>query len=380
MENLFMHICIVTSSKIPPEDGIGYYVFNLAKKLIEKNQKVTIITRGNWKPYQIEYFEGIKTIKVLFLPIYPIYMHLHSFFVNFIFKKNEYQFDMVHVHSPLAPFIKTTLPIILTVHTTSFMEAKMIEELNFHSLIFKKFAKYISYPIENSLVKRANLITVVAESVKNELNEYEIGGKQVLNFGNGVNEKEFCPPAFKNDMEYILFVGRLSYRKGLFDLFEASKLVLNRYPNFKFYIVGKGFFKRYLDKNIARSDLADHFILKGYIGKKELIYLYQNATIFVLPSHYEGLPTVILEAMACGLPIVATNISGNVEIIKNNINGLLIDPKNPRQMYDAISKLLEDKKIRMELGKKARITIEEKYTWDIISSKFLKIFFNSLKK
>ena len=74
-----MRICMVMSIPFPPEEGIGYHVYNLSKKLIEKGHKVTIITRGSWNKTLREYIDGIEVIKPRFIPIYPFYLHLHEF-------------------------------------------------------------------------------------------------------------------------------------------------------------------------------------------------------------------------------------------------------------------------------------------------------------
>ena len=139
-------------------------------------------------------------------------------------------------------------------------------------------------------------------------------------------------------------------------------------------ITGKGILRNELEEKVVDFNLQDNIVFLGHVSRSELISLYQNAAIFVLPSHYEGLPTVLLEAMSCGLPVVATAVSGNVDVIVPGKNGLLIPPKNPEIMANSISTLIENKELRERLGAMARNTIEENYTWDIVAQKYVKLF------
>ena len=118
----------------------------------------------------------------------------------------------------------------------------------------------------------------------------------------------------------------------------------------------------------------------GHVEKSKLIELYQNATIFVLPSHYEGLPTTLLEAMSCGLPVVATAVSGNLDVIESGKNGILVPIKSPDRMAEAVSFLLDNEKLRTELGIAARKTIEQKFTWSAISDKILRCYYSICKE
>ncbi len=369
-----MHICYIMSTPFPPEEGIGNYVYGISKKLIEKGHKVTVITRGSWNKTQREVIDGIEVIKVRFIPVYPFYVHLHGIFVNNIFRLLESKIDIIHVHTPLSPFIKTSLPLLTTIHTPMLTDTGSIEVNNLRSMIEKLMGRFVSYPIELKLLKRADMITTVANSVALELREYNINPDEVTVIGNGVDEKRFSPIKNKADDKYILYTGRLAYRKGLFDLIECGKYVCTKYADVNFIIVGDGMLRDKLQIKVKNLGLEKRFIFKGHVPKNELINLYQNATLHVIPSHYEGLPTVLLEAMSCGLPVIATAVSGNLDVIENGENGLLIPPKSPKEMANAISILLEDSSWRHDLGKAARKTIEKKFTWDIVSDRILQCY------
>lgn len=360
---------MVISTPFPPEEGIGYYVYNLSKKMIEKGHKVTVITKGKLKIEKIN-FDGICVFKVPFIPLYPFHISIYGYFINKMLKKIENNFDIIHIHTPLSPVIKTSLPIVSTVHTSVIEDARHIEIVDIKSLLVKKiFTKLVSKPLLFNLINRSCAVTTVSNSVASELKIY-FGFSNAIVVGNGVDEKIFKPINNKNKRKYILYVGRLSYRKGLFDLLKCAKIICERY-NINFFLIGKGELKRKLKDKINKEGLQSKVLFLGYVSRKELVHLYQNATVFVIPSHYEGLPTVILEAMACGLPVVATEIGANKDVINNCKNGLLIPTKSPEKMAEAISTLIEDEELRIKLGKNARKTIQEKFTWDVVTDKVL---------
>jgi alpha-maltose-1-phosphate synthase len=369
-----MKICMVTSAPFPPEEGIGYYVYNLSKKLIEKGHKVTIITRGSINKSTQEVLDEIDIIRGTFIPIYPFYIQIHGIFVNKIFKTLESEFDIVHIHSPLSPSIQTSLPIIATIHTPTLTDTRSIEEKDFRAMIEKLMSRFVSYPIELKLLKQADIITAVANSVAYELHEYGLNPNDVIVVGNGVDEEIFTPMINKTQERYILYTGRLSHRKGLFDLIECGKYICKKYPDVSFVIPGKGILLNKLKTQVEKIGLKDKFKFLGFVDRIKLIQLYQNAAVYVMPSHYEGLPTVLLEAMSCGLPVVATSVSGNLDVLSSGENGILIPPKSPEKMAYAISLLLDDESLRKKVGSNARKTIEEHYSWEVITNKFLKCY------
>jgi glycosyltransferase involved in cell wall biosynthesis len=371
-----MHICHVISVPFPPEEGIGNYVHNLSTKLVENGHKVTVITRGHLGTTQRQIIDGISVIRAPFIPIYPFYIHLHGLFVNKIFKSLETQIDIVHVHTPLPPLIKTSHPIILTMHTPMLSDTNYIKIRSVYSLFTKISARFVSYPLELKHIKSSDIITTVSESVAQELKEYGLNLDEVSVASNGVDEKFFYPSKkeSKNDKKYIMYAGRIDREKGLFDLVESAKAICSERSDVSFIIAGNGKDLNKLRQKIKKTGFEDRFIFLGQVDKNELVKLYQNATLFIFPSYHEGLPTVLLEAMSCGLPVIATDVRGNRDLISHGENGLLVPPKNPKKMAETIITLLEDEKLMKQLGKNARKTTVEKYTWNVVSNNFLKCY------
>jgi glycosyltransferase involved in cell wall biosynthesis len=370
---------MITREYPPASGGIGFYVLNLSRKLIERGHEVTVITRGSIGKYTKENIEGITVFKVTFIPVYPFHIQLHSIFVNSLLE--HLKPDLIHVHTPVVPPIKTKLPVVATIHTLMKIDSRYHEVYDPYSLIEKIQSMFFSPHIESETIRRSNKLTAVSPTVANEIIEYGMDPAVVTTVWNGVDEKRFSPLLNpENTKKYILYAGVLRARKGLFDLLECAEQVCKANKTIKFLISGTGPYLIKLQNEIQKRGLKNRVILLGYVDRQKLIHLYQNATLQVIPSHYEGLPTVLLEAMACGLPVVATEIGGHKDVISNGVNGFLVPPKNPQIMAETILKLLEDHGLMEKVGKEARKTIEKYYTWEKIADNFEAVYEDVLRK
>jgi len=370
-----MRVCLVTSSPLPPEEGIGFYVWNLTQKLLRKGHIVHIITRGPLGRGTREALAEVTIWRPAFAPLYPFHVHIHSLFVNRLIAHLEEQVDVFHVHSPLPPMLRTTRPVLLTVHTPMRADARGLALRSGHALLIK-MQMPVSCSIERRLLRSAAQVTTVAHSVADELREYGVVPSNVMVLANGVDHERFSPNGVDpSEPPYILAVGRLEQRKGFEDLLKCARLVCREHPGVQFWIAGKGHMGGMLATAIQRSGLQGRVILLGHVvDRNRMIELYRGATLFVHPAHREGLPTVMLEAMACGLPIVATAVSGALDVVTTGENGLLVPPQEPMRMAEAIELLLTNAPLRARLGWAARRTIEARFSWDIVSDNYIEIY------
>lgn len=365
-----MRIAMLISNPFPPEEGIGFYTYNLSKKLIERGHEVTVITRGNARDIETSFHEGIKIYKPQFFPLYPFHVQIHQHFVKSLLCEDlKDNFDLLHVHSPLSPVIDVDIPIVGTIHTSLVEDMKHFQTKNLKSIAIKFTTTISGRPLTQKLIDKAACITTVSSSVSEELKNYYLIKNPIV-VGNGVNEKVFFPKQNKQSEPYLLFVGRLDYRKGILDLVQAS--ILLKDLNIKLLVAGEGPLKTYFKDQILKNDL--NVLLLGQVSGTDLVKLYQNAFIFVFPSHYEGLPTVLLEAMSSGLPVIVANIPAYKDIIIDNYNGLFSVKGDPLDLAAKIKFLYENKSLREKLSKQARKTIENKFTWNKISNNFEKIY------
>lgn len=369
-----MKIAMIMSTPFPPEEGIGFHVYNLSKNLIEKGHKVTVITRGSLK-FETDIFEDINIIRVPFIKLYPFHVYIHGILLNKLFKDIEKDFNIVHLHNPLIPLIKTKLPVITTMHGSIVEHVASMELIDLKSFFSRILGRTVSYAISKNLMKSSNKVVVISESVDEQIKKYYNFDNFEIIY-NGVNTYKFYPNEFEDN--YILYVGRLGHGKGIFDLLKAAEM-LTKDTNIKLLIAGKGELEGKISSILKNEGLTNVKLL-GHVKQEDLINLYQNAKIFVFPSHYEGLPTVILEAMASGLPIVTTSVSGCKDLINDGYNGLLVPPEDPGKLYDAIFRLLNEPELCEYLGKNARSTAENVYSWNIIADKIEIAYKNILNR
>lgn len=365
---------MVTSAPLPPREGIGFYVWNLARYLTSSGHAVEIITRGGPKGTHHKSADGVTIWQVPFLPLYPFHVHLHSLFVNRLLRERELQIGLFHLHSPLVMRPETDLPCLVTVHTPMRADVGSLRPDNPLSILAKLQAP-VSTRIEMGLFTSADSITAVANSVARELSDYGLNSGQVTVMANGVDTHSFSPNGSLNPTKqrYCLTVGRLAPRKGLEDLIRCAGLLVKQFPDLQFLIAGSGPFAGQLRATIRKHSLHGRVKLLGHVGHRaELADLYRGATAYIHPAHYEGLPTVLLEAMACGRPVVTTAVGGALDVIEDGHNGLLVPPKAPQAMAAAIARIMRDPDLATRLGSAARRTVEGRYSWEVVGQHYLK--------
>lgn len=368
-----MRIGMIVSAAFPPREGMGFYIWNLARHLTRQGHQVHIITRGSLKRTWRERVDGLTIWRPTFAPIYPLHVHGHNLFVQQLANRLESELDLWHLHTPLVKLPTTTKPVLVTVHTPMKADAGAIPVTNWLGVLIRLQAPF-SYRLERELFDRADGMTAVAHSVADELQVYGVDPQQVAVMGNGVDTEVFYPSEAgpETAVPYLLTVGRLAPRKGLHDLIRCAEQVVHQFPHYRFLIAGDGPLAGELLAEIARCKLADHVILLGHIAKRaRLVALYQGATAYIHAAHYEGLPTTLLEAMACGRPVVATAISGTLDVVQDGHNGLLIPPREPAQIAATLTRLLQSPDFARQLGTVARRTITERYAWPIVSRNYV---------
>jgi glycosyltransferase involved in cell wall biosynthesis len=171
----------------------------------------------------------------------------------------------------------------------------------------------------------------------------------------------------------VLFLGRLGTRKGVFELLEAFARVTPRFPMARLVCAGDGAVEEAIER--ARSlKISQRVSCPGWLSADQVGEALRTAAVFVLPSHAEGLPMALLEAMSWQLPVIATPIGGIPQVVTGGCNGLLVPPGDVDQLANALARLLQDRALRARLGAAARATIEEGYSASVCVERLAAIY------
>jgi len=213
-------------------------------------------------------------------------------------------------------------------------------------------------------LRRAKFVVVCVKANQERLAALGVKETAIYAIYHGLDTRRFAPranSAEEPETSTLLSVGRLVEKKGFPVLIEACRLLKDRGYQFQCQLVcGAGPCERQVASLIHEFGLEDTVSLRPAVTQEELRQIYQQATIFALPCQIaenndrDGIPNVLVEAMASGLPVVSTNISGIPELIEHGVSGLLAPQKDARALADAIAELLDSPSVRRKLGDAAR--------------------------
>jgi glycosyltransferase involved in cell wall biosynthesis len=182
----------------------------------------------------------------------------------------------------------------------------------------------------------------------------------------------------KDEKVQIIFLGHIGKEKGIYDLLDAMKEIIDKgIHNLELSIYGESL--RPGDMELANNrimelGIEDWVFIKNPVFDQEKIEVYKQADIFVLPSYHEGMPISIIEAMAAGLPIVATNVGGIPDLVENNHNGIIVDVNSPMQLSNAMIKLINDPNLRCSFGIEGRKRAIESHDINIYVNKLVDFY------
>ena len=247
--------------------------------------------------------------------------------------------------------------------------------------------------LRNGVLRRADAFSAITNDIAAELSAAGVSANKIHLIPNGVDTTRFCPadPARKARLRDILllpqnapiavYTGRLVSYKGLRLLLEVWHRTHEKYPNAVLVLVGAGG----LDIHNCEAELRAYVNANG-LGKTVLFaggvpnvheYL-QAADLFVFPTLNDAFPSSLIEAMACGLPVVTTSVGALGAIVTNRQNGLIIAPGDDQQLYQALDTLLSDTSLSARLGEEARKLVQENYSATKVTMSYLALFRSTL--
>lgn len=195
---------------------------------------------------------------------------------------------------------------------------------------------------------------------------------------NGVDIQHFCPAEHAqpedNDRVWHITLGasRITDRKGIRYLIEALDMLREKY-RFSVKIIGDGNARERLETLVQEKRLGDQIAFIGRVPREETLPYYQAADVFVLPSLNEGMSNAMLEALACGLPILSTRTGGADELVKEGQNGLFIKPRDAKSIVQALETLIEDNDLRQRMGRESR-SLAERMSWENVAKEYHAVY------
>ena len=196
-------------------------------------------------------------------------------------------------------------------------------------------------------------------------------GVEVVRYSNArpAELSEFGIPA---GSQVLLTIGRLDRQKGLHDLVEAAALVIPKFPQLHFLLVGEGPQRKAIERSIREKGLARCVHLAGW--RPDIPELLAAGDALVLSSLWEGMPNVVLEAMAAGLPVVATLVEGTAEAVREGETGLLVPPQSPPALAAALETLLADPARAAAMGQAGRERVAVEFSWEKMLARYEELY------
>lgn len=371
---------LAISHEFPPIGGGGANAcYFLTKGFVEKGHEVTLVTANYQGMPESEIVNGVRVIRVnskrahkehcsfkemlsYLLKAYPV--------ANKLQKRENFDVCLVFFGIPSGPIgymlkKKYKLPYVIRFgggDVPGFQER------------FTKVYKIIA-PAIKLIWKKADALIANSQGLKDmALDFYNKKPFDVI--PNGVDTEVFYPSVKEESDEFkILFVSRLIERKGLqFIIPQLKKIQDSTEKSVKLIVVGDGPYRETLERIAEENHVSDMVEFVGQKGKEEIVPFYQNADLFILPSSKEGMPNVVLEAMACGLPIIMTPCEGSAELICEN--GYKAERK---EFADYIIKLIGDNEMRKEMSINSNKRVKNFFSWKHIVNEYLETLDRLLK-
>lgn len=404
-----MNVCLF--SRIIKEHGVnrGMEVHGdtICQGLIKKGHRITIITGEHPEGKEVEIRESKK---IYYLSRVTPYKYTRKWWVESIKKfveitKGE-KFDLIWSQSGGAlgwlRFLrkKYSIPCVATIHGAPFGELKTkARNISSAWLLFRVFLSllkniYYKFVWEKNYHFLSAAIMVAQNSIKPFQRMYSLDMENIYYIPNGVDINYFSPFVNREDIQklrqryeinqedrILLATGRLEKEKGVQFIIKSLSRVILHISKIKLIVVGTGSYEDELKRLTKSLGVESNVIFCGFISRENLPTYYDLCNIFLMPTlRYEGFPFVLAEAMACGKPIIASNIGGIPSIIDNGINGIIIPPGDIDVLAESIVKLLRDKNLSLKLARDAREKAVREFNKEKMVMRTLQVFERCIAK
>lgn len=373
-----MNILIVNYEYPPIGAGAATASFQIASRLVKNGHRVSVITSAykNLKGKSDE--NGVQVYRIPAIRKFQYRSNIKemlSFAISAqrhagkIIKEQGCEVAILFFTIPsgiLGPFLKNRhhMPYIVSLRGGDVPGTE--RKLNLIHRIIKPLRHYI---LKNAVGIVANSSGLAKASTNTDPFPVKV-------IPNGVDTDFFSPSARTEKEDQIvnfLFVGRFQEQKNLFFLLDQFSNFIKNHPNVRLTLAGDGPLKQNLIKHASVLGIDKFIVWKPWTDRIGLKETYLTSDVLINPSLYEGMPNVVLEAMACGLPVIASNIMGNEELVHPGENGYLFDLKNPSGLQTCLHEICSDSKNRIQMGLKSREIVIKYYSWEKVTDSYAEL-------
>jgi glycosyltransferase involved in cell wall biosynthesis len=365
-------ILMIITSFYPAIGGTQMQAFRLARALVKQGYQVSVLSEARQELARFEVIAGISLYREVYAAPIPFWGGILYILSTILFLlRYRRHYDIIHCHQ----IYLSILPCFLA---SRLLSKKLMVKIacsgDYSDL--SRLASLRGGQVLTWTARQVDTVVAINEEAACELEAAGFAESQIVRIPNGVDLAAFHPATYAhklpNETKYVIFVGQIVKRKGVRALVIAFGKICRDHPTAKLRLIGDG---------VMREEIltyaADHHFLDriDYVGQVPDVYPYlSQSSIFVLPSTAEGIANALLEAMACGLPIITTNIPGNRELIVDDLNGLLIEPNSVDALAESMHILLTDKALAERLGRQARLTVEKEYSLEAITDQYIETY------
>lgn len=400
-----MNICLV-SQFYPPDTGgggIAAYVYYLAHGLKRLGHRVFVVSKMAVGSQKISEDGSITVIRVpqwgpsyraSRVPFTGRQMRaVRNLFYSFAVRRQlaklsrSVRLDIVEYSDIEAEgFLhngKAGIPYVVRLHTPYFaLESFCAEhEFGFSTASLKR--------MEAKAIREADAITCPSRTLTKLVSDrYRMPPGLIKYVSNGIDTKAFCPgpPPSEYREPMVLYVGRLERLKGADTFMQAIPRIAGKRPDVRFAFLGSdrrlqsgGSQKAEILSYLSERGLIDRVVFQDHAEQQVFLEYFRKATVCVVPSRFENCPYTLLEAMACGKPVVAADNSGIAEIIRHEDNGLLFETANPEALAAQVLRLLESPGLCSTVGNAGREFVVKHYDADLIAGRTEEVYLDVLR-
>ena len=378
----------------PQMEGPANVVHSLGEILVRENELWVVTTEvpsyprglGHWHDGKVQVWQERLLLQNQFFMSQNLLLKLRR---AFALRK---EIDLYHAHgmydATVGLFVPSK-PLVITYHGLPIQEALVSGWIRPRSikLIFYSF-------LERMVLRRADAIIVLNDRIRDWMIKGQgIDPCKIFLVPNGVDVKKFVPnPASggkierASDKRTIIFVKRLSEQSGVRYLIQSMSAVKERFPDAQMLLIGDGELAGELRRTVEDLGLSENIRFIGRVPNDQVPTYLNSADIYVLPSVPQGeaeetFSLSLIEAMACGKAVIATSIGGSKEIIRSGKDiGVLVPPKDPEALSEAIIRFLEDPEMIAVYGENARKAVESRFTWESVAKQTLEVYKHARSK